>query len=374
MARIARIPKFNKLFQINSNGKIKEWDISIVVNKFNFPEIIKVYGLQNSKKVTVNKVIKYGKNIGKANETTCLEQAILEANSEYLKKKDSGYSENLNVKSVLPKLPMLATKFIEREHDIKYSCFIQPKLDGIRCTLVKGKLYSRKNKEFNFMGHILELYKDLADNIVLDGELYSESITFQQIVSIVKQKNNAPPKEISEKIKFCIFDMYDNSNLDLDFVDRLALLKKIVKPGNLVDTKLIKNKNELERYYHAFLDKKYEGIMVRNAIGKYEFNKRSKNLQKLKPFEDSEFEIIGFTQGTGVESGCVIWECKTKKNKTFMVRPKGTHSERKQLYKIGKQFIGKWITIKFQEYTNDGIPRFPTTLQNTVSGYIRDYE
>jgi len=369
-----KIPIFNKLFQINSNGKIKEWEISIVVNKFNFPEIIKVYGLQNSKKITVNKVIKYGKNIGKTNETNCLEQAILEANSEYLKKKDAGYLENLNIKTILPKLPMLATKFIEREHDIIYEAICQPKLDGIRCTLVKGKLYSRKNKEFNFMEHISELYKSLPSNIVLDGELYSNEITFQQIVSIVKQKNNAPSKELLSKIKFYVFDMYDNLNLNLDFVDRISFLKKYIDPSNLVETKICKNKNDLERYYHSFLDKGYEGLIIRNKLGKYEFNKRSKNLQKLKPFEDAEFEIIGFTQGTGIESGCIIWECKTKENKTFMVRPKGTHTERKKLFRIGKQFIGKWITIKFQEYTDDKIPRFPTTLQNTVSGYIRDYE
>lgn len=369
-----RIPKFNKLFQINSNGKIKEWEISIVVNKFNFPEIIKVYGIQNSKKVTVNKVIKYGKNIGKANETTCFEQAILEANSEYLKKKDSGYSEDLNTRVILPKLPMLATKFIEREHDINYPCFCQPKLDGIRCTLVKGKLYSRKNKEFNFMDHISDLYKFLPNNIILDGELYSNNITFQQIVSIVKQKNKAPSKEISEKIKFCVFDTYDNLNLNLNFIDRFEFLKKNIDSKNLVETKICKNKNDLERYYHSYLNKGCEGLIIRNKLGKYEFNKRSKNLQKLKPFEDAEFEIIGFTQGTGIESDCIIWKCKTKENKTFMVRPKGTHTERKELYKIGKQFIGKWITIKFQEYTDDGIPRFPTTLQNTVFGYIRDYE
>ena len=370
-----QLPIFKKLYQVNGNGKIKEWEISVVMGT-TFPEIIKIYGLQGSKKVVAKKLIKAGKNIGKANETTPLEQAILEANSDYLKKLDSAYTENLNVPrdSAVPKLPMLAVKFTEREHNIMYPCKVQPKLDGIRCTLFQGNLYSRKNKLFYFMDHILNLYKGIPKNIVLDGELYSDTVSFQQIVSIVKQKNNPPPKELLNQIKLYVFDCYDNFKPKLDFIDRLELVKMYVDPSNIVLTKDCKNKAELERYYHTFLDKKYEGIMIRNNLGPYIFNKRSKDLQKLKPFEDAEFQIVGFKEGTGTDAGTVIWECITKEMNTFTVRPKGTREERKELFKNGKKFIGKWITVKYQELTDDGKPRFPSTLQDSVVGYMRDYE
>ena len=268
---------------------------------------------------------------------------------------------------------MLATKFQERSHDIVFPAFCQPKLDGVRCTLFKNQLFSRKNKVFSFMNHILDLYKDIPSNIVLDGELYSDYLTFQEIISIVKQKNNAPPKDISNKIKYYVFDLYDTKNLKMDFQDRLELLKKIVHPRNQVETKICKSKENVLRLFEEYNSKGYEGVMIRNFLGVYEFNKRSKNLQKLKPFQDSEYKIIGYTQGTGTEAGCVIWECQSIGG-NFNVRPKGTREERKELFKKGKEFIGKWITIKYQELTDTGIPRFPTTLQDSYIGYIRDYE
>ena len=39
-------------------------------------------------------------------------------------------------------------------------------------------------------------------------------------------------------------------------------------------------------------DKGYEGIIIRNIDGMYEFGFRSDNLIKLKVFDDKEFEIV----------------------------------------------------------------------------------
>ena len=80
---------------------------------------------------------------------------------------------------------------------------------------------------------------------------------------------------------------------------------------------------------------------------------------KYKEFMEEEFKIIGFHEGTGDEKGIVIWECETPDKKQFSVRPKGTREIRKELYDNGDKYIGKLLTVIFQEYTNDGIPRFP---------------
>ena len=122
-----------------------------------------------------------------------------------------------------------------------------------------------------------------------------------------------------------------------------------------------------------FLDKYtkegYEGVIIRNKKGKYAENARSNHLQKLKKFIDEEFEIIDYTTPTtGKEVGCVVWICKTKDGKKFNVRPSGNYDERKKQYKNGKKYIGKMLTVKYQELTNDQVPRFPVGLA------IRDYE
>ena len=70
-------------------------------------------------------------------------------------------------------------------------------------------------------------------------------------------------------------------------------------------------------------------------------------------------KIIGFTEGEGNETGCVIWECETPEGKTFKVRPRGTQDERKVIFKEGSKYIGQELTVRFQELSQDGIPRFP---------------
>ena len=54
--------------------------------------------------------------------------------------------------------------------------------------------------------------------------------------------------------------------------------------------------------------------------------------------------------------------------KKFIVRPSENYQESKNLYRNAKKYIGKMLTVKYQEMTNDNIPRFP------VGVGIRDYE
>jgi DNA ligase-1 len=50
------------------------------------------------------------------------------------------------------------------------------------------------------------------------------------------------------------------------------------------------------------------------------------------------------------------------------VRPRGTHEDRADLFKDGDSYIGKKLTVRYQELTEDGIPRFPVGIA------FRDYE
>ena len=75
-----------------------------------------------------------------------------------------------------------------------------------------------------------------------------------------------------------------------------------------------------------------------------------------------------FTEGEGLDKGLVIWICKTKEGRTFNVRPRGTHAERAEFFKNGQTYVGKMLTVRFQELTGDGIPRFPVGIA------FRDYE
>ena len=103
--------------------------------------------------------------------------------------------------------------------------------------------------------------------------------------------------------------------------------------------------------------------------GIYKLKYRSKNLQKYKTFYDSEFEIVGFKEGDGTNKGLIIFECKVNDSGlTVDVTPSFPFEVRKEMFKNGKTFIGKFLTVKYQNITDDGNLRFPIGLA------IRDYE
>lgn len=356
---------FGKLYSLDKNGKYRTWEIFTVLNTDQTATIIVLSGQVDGKNTRYENIITDGKNIGKINETTPLQQANSEAQSKYNKKIDSGFSPNKDTIGTPVPRPMLAFDYNKRGKDITFPCFVQPKLDGVRAIFYNGKIYSRNGKLYPHLDFICKEITNVNKNLILDGELYSDVLTFQEINGIVK-KVKMKPLDL-EKIKLIKFNVFDVI-LDVNFDERLKCLqeffsKRSFKYLNFVKTEICEKEKDLETFNQRYLDQGYEGLMLRNFNGVYS-NDRSVNLQKLKIFDDSEFEIIGFTSGEGTEKDAIIIECKTKENKTFTVRPSGTIKDRIKLFKNGKKFIGKMVTIKYFGFTDDGIPRFPGTLRS----------
>jgi DNA ligase-1 len=363
--------KFPQLYEQSTTGKTKHWSI-VVESRTNGAAIEVKYGVGDSKVRLSESVITRGKNIGKANETSPFEQACLEAEATWKKKIDSGYTQNeANIsKEVL--LPMLAMKFQERKHDIVYPAYVQPKLDGVRCLAVKQddetiKYYSRMGKEFTTLGHLTaELLDAMEIGQVLDGEIYSHDYTFQEAISFIKK---ARPQ--SSSLNYYVFDLVDTKapfesrHRELRNIFELISFKSKIK---LLQTIKIDDEPAVGSHHNAFVKAGYEGIIVRNTNGMYALKNRSKDLQKYKEFKDEEFEIIGGQPSTGTEVDCVIFTVKNKNGQTFAVRPRGSFEQRKQWMGNIKHLIGKSLTVRFQELTDDGLPRFPVGIG------IRDYE
>ena len=387
--------QFPRLYGDTSTGKKKYWEISVKQDQSGYYNIITEYGMIGTNKpVTAIKTITEGKNIGKTNETTPYNQAVLEAESKWKKKKSEGMDEmdnidisklnisklNLNEKSKDQEenenkkiFPMLALNFNQRSHDINFPCFVQAKLDGVRCVVKKGVMTSRQAKEFKHLDHIKEELKDCP--YTLDGELYSDTLTFQEATGLVrKTKISDSDKEKSKQINFVVYDVLLNE----DYTERLFILKEYFADKNFKYIKLLETeecdcRDKVKQFHKKYVTKGYEGVIIRNKKGYYQESYRSKNLQKYKEFVDDEYKITSFTDGTGIEKGLIIWTCETKSGSQFQVRPKGTHKERRELYEKGESFIGKYLTVVYQELTDDGIPRFPTTKSGGL-GDIRDYE
>jgi DNA ligase-1 len=382
------IPKFPQLTASSSTGKTKIWSIK-VIDRSGVGVIVTKHGYEDGKMVENERLVTVGKNIGKSNETTPVEQAVKEAQSDWNKKKDAGYKdeeedEEMATTVFTPPLPMLALDFNKRGDAIKFPCYAQEKLDGVRCLAIQGKgLYSRQGKKFPHMESIASESDALPPGTILDGELYSDTLTFQEIVGLVK-KETLLPKDLP-KMKHIFLWVYDTIR-EGSYTDRKKWLEDLfTKKFNhlrLLPTEECKDIEDVHRLHAKYVEEGYEGLILRNKAGPYKVGFRSKDLQKYKEFQDDEFTVIGFTEGDGIEKGCVIWTCETKDGIPFSVRPRGTHEERRELFKIAKSMVGKKLTVRFQEFTEEstsnsasashkaegGVPRFPVGIA------FRDYE
>ena len=315
-----------------------------------------------------------GVNIGKSNETTYLEQALRDAQSMWNKQLDAGFTttmpkvgDKFNTDASGNMKPMLACGFSEKK--IKFPCIGQPKYDGVRCLVFEkdGEVHiiSRKGKPYN-IPHLRKWAEKNPHLLPLDGELYNHGeLTFQEIVSAVKRES-----EITPKIRYVVYDTpvgglpngqrWENLQLALSSLTKDA-------PVYLSGSRVLHNMKEAWKYHEECVSKGYEGVILRNFEGEYEFGFRSNNLIKLKTFEDKEFEIIDVVEATGRDEGTAIFVCKCKGGE-FNVKPMGSRELRAEYFERADELIGKKVTVKYQGLSDDGIPRFPSAIS------IRDYE
>ena len=362
------------VYKKTSTGKIQQWRVWVEATPTGY--LLKVESGQTGGKLkeTAGQVIDVGKQ-----KRTAKEQAIFEANSKLSKKRDEAYFDTIEEAQTQVKLlPMLAHPFTKRKHNINYPAIVQRKFDGVRCLAVLNSdktvtLMSRKGKEFPHLEHIKKdvLANNKNQSLVLDGELYSDTLTFQELVGLVKRVTLKPgnDKQMFE-VSLRVYDCVNTKKTD-NFQDRYLDIMGITHGAqylSLVENIGVYNETQVHEAQRKFVEEGYEGAMVRNLIGTYAIGKRSPDLQKVKTFLDGEYEIVGFSEATGNDAGTVIWECKTPEGLTFRARPRGTREARKELYQNGNDYIGKQLTVRYQELTDDGVPRFPVGIT------IRDYE
>ena len=365
---------FLKLFKKTSTGAIQEWQVEVYDND-GIPTILSKYGQVGGKIQESRETVAEGKNIGRSNETSAMEQALLQAESDWKKQLKKGYVQSYE-DAVANKLdaiieggiaPMLAHKFSEQAHKIKYPALAQPKLDGHRCTsqLVDGKvtLWSRTRKPIKSAPHIEEAIAKFCILQRLDGELYNHEYhsNFEELSSLIRQDE---PKPGYENIQYHVYDIPEPTVSNQLRSEMLQEMRDMFEgtPIHIVETIVVNDEDELMVAFEHFLAEGYEGCMVRNIDGLYA-NKRSYDLQKIKEFDDSEFKIIGVKVGTkGSMAGRAVFTCQNG-DVTFDVKMKGSMDDLKTYADNPELVIGKILTVKYQGFTKYGQPRFPVGLR-----------
>ncbi|ALM02495.1 ATP-dependent DNA ligase [Klebsiella phage vB_KpnM_KB57] len=138
--------------------------------------------------------------------------------------------------------------------------------------------------------------------------------------------------------------------MDTDHFTSVIKADKInVVQGNVFDTE-----DEVKQSIGHFMQQGFEGAIIRNFKGVYEFGQRSSDLQKWKLFQDGEAKVLDSVEDKNGEG---VLLCEEKDGTRFNCKMKGTHAERSQERML--LLVGKFINFTFQARTDDGVPQFP---------------
>lgn len=357
------------LYKRTSTGAIQQWTIST-----DGPVITKVYGQVGGALQTATDTIHEGKNLGRSNATTPTQQAEAEALSQWQRKREKHYQENVDLARLGTVdataiqggvLPMLAHPYSKQGHKVTFPALVQPKFDGHRLIAVvedgEATLWSRTQKPITGLPHVVAAIEALGlPDCVLDGEAYNHEYhdRFEDLTSFIR---SATPKAGAEVVQYHVYDVVRPEG----FAARHAWLTANVASGDtlrLVETVQVADENEMTEAFVQFLNERYEGLMIRTIAGKYE-HKRSYGLQKVKTFDDAEFKITAVEEGRGRMTARAIFVCETATGESFRCKMAGSLDVLSDIFDDADEYVGQILTVKFQGLTDSGVPRFPIGLR-----------
>lgn len=276
------------------------------------------------------------------------------------------------------KKPMLASPITD-VNKLTFPLIASPKLDGIRCLVIKGRAVTRNLKPIpnTFIRKTIESW----DITGLDGEIILPGMSFNEIQSLVMREEGEP------NFTFVAFDYF--VDLKEVYIDRIKRLEAIlIRPHlEVLKTTFIGNIKELLEYEKFCLETlKVEGVMVRQPSGKYKFGRSSEKEQlllKLKRFKDAEAIVIGFVEYMTNNNPSVVNKLgyKEKSSHKENLIPSGklgkllvhtldtkvefgigsgfTDKERIEIWNKRENYLGGLVTYTFQEAGVKDKPRFP---------------
>ena len=252
----------------------------------------------------------------------------------------------------------LATKYNNtHEHHIN-TYWVSEKLDGIRGYWNGEELLTKSGNIINAPKWFIKGWPKTS----LDGELWIQRNTFEQVMSCVTRKK---PGACWQKIHFMVFD---SPSLEGTFTERLSGLKTIINAHSFSTLKLINqykinSSDLLFKALDTVVNNNGEGLMLHYEKANY-VNGRNKFIMKLKKYEDAEAVIIKHIEGKGKyqhQLGAI--QVKTPEGIIFKIGTGFSDKERKN-----PPPIGSTITFKYVGKTQKGIPKFASFLRQRTIG------
>jgi DNA ligase-1 len=289
--------------------------------------------------------------------------------------------------------PMLAPqedplRFPDFFRKLQYPLLCSPKIDGIRGVVKSKNLLSRTGK-------LIPSYQAQTEFVEidhLDGELIIGNPTDPGVYN--RTQSHVMSYDKPGDLHFHVFDYTHPDWLDKPFWERFDELKRIVSKNNLSNIHIVphmyeaNSEEELVEIENVYLEKGYEGIMMRSPIGRYKNGRatfREGIIYKLKRFIDAEAKIISLIEqniNNNPQETNELGYSKRSSSKgnltpgdtlgAFVVEYQGQelivgpgqfdHEKRKQIWDDPSLVLGKELKFRFFAYGVKDKPRQPRAI------------
>lgn len=402
------------LYQLNRIGNMNEWKVWIEeVGADGFPELWVEFGVIDGAKQRTFSTISEGKNIGKINETTTIQQAILELERKVVEQKECGYYDSIEEAN---KNKNLDVDFSERLP--KQLCFYKPKnscdaakisklektnravftvkRDGQMAVVRKTEkfgveIYSRRmDLTTEKYPHLIQFFDKLPNNTILLGEmiLNNNGVDNFNIVSKICRSDKEQAIEKQKEfgyVSYYIFDVaFLNGNClltSMGYLDRrnklMDCFSKYVDNKNVMFAEIIKKSHK--EAMEEIVSRKLEGLVVWDSAGimdkteAFVFNGKAYRpnvLWKSKPkFEDDFIAIFDPENGMGeygtgknekLMKSVHLFQLDELGNKSFICKCGGGFTEEDRIKYSDKNIYPLVFQIEFDSIqTKTGSLRFP---------------
>lgn len=227
--------------------------------------------------------------------------------------------------------------------------WVSEKLDGVRA------IWDGKQLRFR-SGHSVPAPAWFTAGLppqALDGELWIARNHFEQLSGIVRRQQ--PQDEDWHQVHYMIFEL---PNAPGSFTARIARMREIVIQANvpwlnMVEQFRVNDQAALMRQLDSVVHAGGEGLMLHLAAAPY-LTGRLDVLLKLKPWQDTEATVIGYTPGTGKYRGMTgALKVQMPDGKRFAIGSGLSDEVRRH-----PPAVGTLVTYRYQALTQNGVPRF----------------
>lgn len=380
-----------KLYKVSpSTGKIQVWFGWTFKDKVHCS-----YG-ELGGKLQVNEYTAEPKNIGKVNETTSAQQALVELEAMYQHQLDNRHykltQEEATLAASICREPRKITNYKDRYNKMSDTLLSSVKKNGSRGCVLEGQLYSKVGRPEDIkVDHLRAVVEELGELATYDAEVFAEGLSLQRIrsawlkpvktdkevIKVAKDRGMTPtkkttlqeaieflgynPNDDAYKLKFFVFDIPDDTGKTfqervsmMEDFENLIKIKKLDVYFEFLYPQVTQSHEERMELLDKVVSDGSEGLVHYEIDGVYEFGKRSTNTAKSKPRYDSEAFVIGIEMCKNGEGKLLLRCCDDLGRVEFSAMMKGSHESR--MYDVQKQFIGKWVTFDYEELSEKGVP------------------